>query len=237
MKIALSGSSGKMGQLITKVANELGHEIVSKVNRSTMAYDFGRTKPDICIDFSAPIATIKLCAAAAACKIPVLIGTTGLADEDFHKIEDFSKVIPILTSPNFSVGIHVLRKLVREATKILPKNFDIEIVEKHHTQKKDAPSGTALSILSDIKNIRKDSIETFGRCGKSEHVPGSIGVHALRGGDVVGEHDVYFFSQGERLEIAHRATNREIFARGALFVAEKFYKVNVPKLYSLEEVL
>jgi 4-hydroxy-tetrahydrodipicolinate reductase len=237
VKIALSGSSGKMGQLVTKVANELGYEIVSKINRSTIGYDFGKTKPDICIDFSAPPATIKLCAAAVTFKIPVLTGTTGLTNEDLHKMEDFAKIIPILTSPNFSVGIHVLRKLVGEATKKLPKNFDIEIVEKHHTQKKDAPSGTALSILSDIKNIRHDSVREFGRRGKSEHVPGSIGMHALRGGDVVGEHDVYFFGLGERLEIAHRATNREIFARGALFVAEKFYRVNVPKLYNLEEVL
>jgi 4-hydroxy-tetrahydrodipicolinate reductase len=226
-----------MGQLVTKVANELGHEIVSKINRSTVEYDFVGAKPDICIDFSAPIATVKLCAAAAAAKIPVLIGTTGLTNEDLHKMEDFSKIIPILISSNFSVGIHVLRKLVREATERLPKNFNIEIVEKHHTQKKDAPSGTALSILSDIKSIRKDSVEVFGRYGKSEHVPGSIGMHALRGGDVVGEHDVYFFGLGERLEIAHRATNREIFARGALFIAEKFYKISVPKLYDLEEIL
>jgi 4-hydroxy-tetrahydrodipicolinate reductase len=237
VKIALSGSSGKMGQLITKVADELGHEIIFKINGSTTEYDFTRTKPDICIDFSVPIATVKLCAAAAAFKIPVLIGTTGLAGEDLHKMEDFAKIIPILISPNFSVGVHVLRKLACEATKRLPKNFDIEIVEKHHTKKRDAPSGTALSILDDIKSIRHDSTGVFGRCGKSEYVSGSIGMHALRGGDVVGEHNVYFFGLGERLEIAHRATNREIFARGALFVAEKFYKVNVPKLYNLEEVL
>jgi 4-hydroxy-tetrahydrodipicolinate reductase len=237
VKIALSGSSGKMGQLITKVANELGHEIVSKINRSTVEYDFRKTKPDICMDFSVPIATIKLCTAAAASKVPVLIGTTGLTNEDLHKIGGFAKVIPILASPNFSVGIHVLRKLVGEATKMLPKDFDIEIVEKHHTHKKDAPSGTALSILSDIKNIRKDSTGVFGHYGKSAHVPGSIGMHALRGGDVIGEHDVYFFGLGERLEIAHRVTNREIFARGALFIAEKFYRVNVPKLYDLEEIL
>jgi 4-hydroxy-tetrahydrodipicolinate reductase len=237
VKIALNGSSGKMGQLITKVANELGHEIVAEINRSTTKYDFMGTKPDICVDFSVPTATVKLCAAAAAFKVPVLIGTTGLTDEDLHKMEDFAKVIPILISPNFSVGIHVLRKLVWEATKRLPNNFDIEIVEKHHTQKRDAPSGTALSILNDIKNIRHDSTGVFGRCGKSEYVSGNVGMHALRGGDVVGEHDVYFFGLGERLEIAHRATNREIFARGALFVAEKFYRVNVPKLYNLEEVL
>ncbi|MDR2603177.1 MAG: 4-hydroxy-tetrahydrodipicolinate reductase [Puniceicoccales bacterium] len=237
MKIALSGSSGKMGQLVIKVTNELGHEIVSKINRSTMEYDFVGTKPDICIDFSVPIATMKLCAVAAASKVPVLIGTTGLTDEDLHKIEDFAKIIPILISPNFSIGVHVLRKLVCEATEKLPKNFDIEIVEKHHTKKRDAPSGTALSIFNDIKNIRHDSVGVFGRCGKSEYVSGSVGVHALRGGDVVGEHDIYFFGLGERLEIAHRVTNREIFARGALFVAEKFYKINVPKLYNLEEVL
>jgi 4-hydroxy-tetrahydrodipicolinate reductase len=237
VKIALSGSSGKMGQLITKVVNELGHEIVAKINRSTAEYDFVGTKPDICIDFSVPIATVKLCAAAAASKVPILIGTTGLANEDMRKMEDYSKIIPILISPNFSVGVHVLRKLVREATERLPKNFDIEIVEKHHTKKRDAPSGTALSIFDDIKSIRQDSTGVFGRCGKLEYASGSVGMHALRGGDVVGEHDVYFFGPGERLEIAHRATNREIFARGALFVAEKFYKVNVPKLYSLEEVL
>ncbi|MDR1890960.1 MAG: 4-hydroxy-tetrahydrodipicolinate reductase [Puniceicoccales bacterium] len=237
MKIALCGSSGKMGRLIIKVADELGHEIVSKINRSVAEYDFISTKPDICMDFSAPAGTVKLCTIAAELKIPVLVGTTGLTDEDLHKIKNFAKSIPILISSNFSVGVHVLRKLVREAAKRLPDDFDVEIMEKHHAHKKDAPSGTALSILGDIKSIRKDSVGLFGRHGKSEYKSGNIGVHAVRGGDVVGEHDVYFFGQGERLEIAHRATNREIFARGALFVAEKFYKIDIPKLYNLEEIL
>jgi 4-hydroxy-tetrahydrodipicolinate reductase len=226
-----------MGQLIIKVANESGHEIVSRINRSTVYYDFVSTKPDVCIDFSAPAGTVKLCSIAAECKIPILVGTTGFTNEDLRTIEDFAKVIPILVSSNFSIGIHVLRKLVREAAQSLPKDFGIEIVEKHHTKKKDAPSGTALAILSDIKSIKNDSIELFGRHGQSEYRSGEIGIHAIRGGDVVGEHDVYFFGQGERLEIAHQATNREIFARGALFIAEKFYKINTPKLYNLEEVM
>jgi 4-hydroxy-tetrahydrodipicolinate reductase len=235
--MALCRSSGKIGWLTIKGANELGHEIVFKINRSVAGYDFISTKPDTYIDFSAPADTTKLCTIAAELKIPVLVGTTGLTDEDLHKTKKFAKSIPILISLNFSMGIHVLRKLIHEAVKRLPNDFDTEIMGKHEAHKIDISSGTALSILGDKKSIRKDGIELFGRQEKSEYQSGNIGVHAVRGGYVVGEHDVYFSGQGEHLEITHRVTNRDIFARGALFVAQKFSKINIPKLYNLEEIL
>jgi 4-hydroxy-tetrahydrodipicolinate reductase len=192
MKMALCGSSGKIGRLTIKRAMELGHEIVSKINRSVAGYDFISTKPDTCIDFSAPTGITKLCTIAAELKIPVLVGTTGLTDEDLHKTKKFAKSITILISSNFSMGIHILRKLIREAIKRLSNDFDIEIMGKHEAHKIDAPSGTALSILGDIKSIRKDGVELFECHEKSEYQSENIGVHAVRGEDVVEEHDIYF---------------------------------------------
>ncbi|MDR1595958.1 MAG: 4-hydroxy-tetrahydrodipicolinate reductase [Puniceicoccales bacterium] len=237
MKIALCGSSGKMGKIVAKTAVEASHAIVAEIGRSTDLENCISQMPDVFIDFSSPVGTIAVCQLAAGLKIPVLIGTTGLSDGDREKIVECARNIPILMASNFSIGVHVARKLVREAAERLPSYFDIEIVEKHHSKKKDAPSGTALSMLADVSECRKNVSATFGRHGKCERIPEEICVHAVRGGDTCGEHTVFFFGRGEVIEVTHRAGTREVFAMGAILAAEKFTIVKRPGLYELSDVI
>ncbi|MDR1413756.1 MAG: 4-hydroxy-tetrahydrodipicolinate reductase [Puniceicoccales bacterium] len=234
MKIALCGSSGKMGQLVIKAARELNHEIAAEITSETNWLDCIPAATDVCIDFSSPAGTVNLCTLAAKLKIPVVIGTTGLGSEDLLAIAECAKVIPILMSSNFSRGMSAMRRIVSKAAEILPGDFDVEIVEKHHSQKKYSPSGTAVSLLNDLQKIRKNTLVVFGRHGESERRSGEICVHSLRGGDTIGDHEVYFLGQGESIEIIHRVTNREIFARGAVLAAEWFRKTQKPGLYDLE---
>jgi 4-hydroxy-tetrahydrodipicolinate reductase len=170
-------------------------------------------------------------------KIPTLVGTTGLNGEDRVCIRECARSIPILLASNFSIGIHVIRRLLREAARALPDTFDVEIVEKHHRKKKDAPSGTALDMLADIGESGRNISATFGRHGRNERASGEVCIHSLRGGDVCGEHSVYFFGNGESIEIVHRAESREIFARGVLMAAEKFRGEKRPGLYGLSDVI
>jgi 4-hydroxy-tetrahydrodipicolinate reductase len=140
-------------------------------------------------------------------------------------------------SSNFSMGVHFLRKPVCEAANALPNRCYIEIVETHHSQKKDAPSGTAFSILGDMKVLKEKNFTLFVNHGKSEHNPGEINDDSIPGEDVVVENEIYFFGQGERLEITHKAPNREIFVRGVPFPAENCSQISKPKLYTLSEIL
>jgi 4-hydroxy-tetrahydrodipicolinate reductase len=210
---------------------------VSKIDNQSNKVEALTKEVDICIDFSSPAGTLGLCECAAKLNIPVVTGTTGFGDEDMEKMKNYSKVIPILMSANFSLGVHVLRKLVTLASTLFPDSFDIEIIEKHHSQKKDSPSGTALTILDDIKECRGNVIELFGRHGRCVHQSGEVCMHAVRGGDTTGEHNVCFFGQGECVSLTHQATNREVFARGAIFAAEKFHTTAIPKLYSLSDII
>ncbi|MDR1414131.1 MAG: 4-hydroxy-tetrahydrodipicolinate reductase [Puniceicoccales bacterium] len=237
MRIVLCGNSGKMGQLLIKVANELNHEIVAQINGASNLPDCMPETADVCIDFSVPAGTVSLCAAAAKLNIPVVIGTTGLSDGDLIAIAECAKVIPILISSNFSRGMHSLRRIVCKAAEILPDDFDIEIVEKHHSQKKYSPSGTAISILQDLQKIRKNSTALFGRHGVEVRQSNEICIHSLRGGDIIGDHEVCFLGHGESIEIIHRVTNREIFARGAVLAAELFFATQKPGLYDLQDYL
>ena len=238
MKIVICGSTGKMGTLVKKIAEEKNHEIVGEISGATRDFTdiLKSSKPDICIDFSAPAATIKLCESAEVEHIPLIIGTTGLSESDRNVIEKHSSHIPILLSSNFSIGIFLLKKLVKEAADILPKSFDIEIVEKHHTAKKDAPSGTALSIFDEIKKSRTDAMAVFGRHGSSLHEAGEVGIHAIRGGNIVGEHEVHFIGQDEEIKISHVAYDRKIFAAGAILAAERLLKIKTPGLYSMSDI-
>ena len=226
MKIVICGSTGKMGTLVKKIAGEKNHKVVGEISGATRDFTdvLKSSKPDICIDFSAPAATIKLCESAEVEHIPLDI------------IEKHSKRIPIIISSNFSIGIFLLKKLVKEAADILPKSFDIEIVEKHHTAKKDAPSGTALSIFDEIKKSRTDAMAVFGRHGSSLHEAGEVGIHAMRGGNIVGEHEVHFIGQDEEVKISHVAYDRKIFAVGAILAAERLLKIKTPGLYSMSDI-
>ncbi|MFN3598837.1 MAG: 4-hydroxy-tetrahydrodipicolinate reductase [Aquificaceae bacterium] len=192
---------------------------------------------DVVIEFSGnPMAAVSHAKLSALANKAVVIGTTGFTPEEIEEIKSYSNNAPILLSPNMSLGVNLLFKLVEIASKVLKgRGFDVEVLEIHHRFKKDAPSGTALK-LADILS-RELSIErkVYGREGISQRSE-EIGIMALRGGDVVGEHTVYFFGFGERVELTHRASSRDIFARGAI-EASRWIKGKEPGFYSMFDVL
>ena len=198
------------------------------------------TAADVLIDFSTPDATMKRLAEAVEKGVAVVIGTTGLSDAQKAEIESASKKIPVLLAPNMSVGVNLLFKLAAQVAAALGDEYDIEIVEAHHRFKKDAPSGTALRLAEEIasatgRDLAKDAVH--GREGKNaQRKPGEIGIHAVRAGDIVGDHTVIFSSLGERIELTHRAHTRDTFARGALRAAS-FLAGKAPGMYGMEDVL
>ncbi len=170
----------------------------------------------------------------------MVIGTTGLSDGFIGKLKTASKKIPIVQAPNMSIGVNLLFQLASLVGSSLNENYDVEIVEEHHKHKKDAPSGTALELARVIAKARKidfDSNVVYGRKGVTgERKKGSIGIHAVRGGDAVGNHQVSFMADGERIELIHKASSREAFASGAL-VAAKFVAKKKIGFYNMAQVL
>ncbi|MEN2997568.1 MAG: 4-hydroxy-tetrahydrodipicolinate reductase [Brevinematia bacterium] len=194
-------------------------------------------KADVIVDFSVPQATSNLIDVALKYKKKLVIGTTGLDKEIIEKLNLASKEIPIVQSPNFSVGVNLMFELVRKAVQVLGEEFDVEIVEIHHNKKKDSPSGTALKLVESIRSERGDYKVLYGREGiVGERPKKEIGVFAVRGGDVIGEHNVMFLGYGERFEIVHKASSRETFSRGALR-AVKFVYTKDKGLFSMRDVL
>jgi 4-hydroxy-tetrahydrodipicolinate reductase len=196
-------------------------------------------QPDVIIDFSAPESTLKWLDAARKRKIPIIVGTTGLTESQLAELADAAAVIPIVHAPNFSVGVNLLFRIVGEVAKALGEDYDIEITEAHHRFKKDAPSGTAMGLARSIcAATGKDLAETLvhGREGMSLRKPGEIGMHAIRVGDTVGEHSVYFGNLGETITISHSAHTRDTFARGALRAAA-WAVGKKPGLYTMQQVL
>lgn len=195
---------------------------------------------DVLIDFTAPEATLEhLKAIQGSGKISAVIGTTGFSDGQLAEIKTISQKIPIVLSPNMSVGVNLMFELVRAAARKI-SNYDIEITETHHNQKKDAPSGTAIALAKEIadelkRNFDKDVV--YGRKGNvGARPPKEIAIHAIRAGDVVGDHKVVFATGGERLEITHKASSRDAFATGALRAAI-WIKGKKPGFYSMKDVL
>lgn len=236
MKILVCGSNGRMGNLVVNAASAYDCEVVATINSGSDFDTEFRKDPDLCIDFSSPDGLLKLVEHAAEKKIKVISGTTGLKEEHWAVLKKYSGKIPILYSTNFSIGIYVLNKLVKVAADLLPDSFDIELIERHHSAKKDAPSGTAMSLLDIIQSTFQHKT-LFGRHGEAPRIKGEICVHSVRGGDIVGEHEVMFAGIGERLELVHRATDRGIFARGALYAANIFAKIDTPGIYALSDIL
>jgi len=186
------------------------------------------------IEFTTPDATV----AHLAYGKPHVIGTTGLTEEQRAKVEEAARNAPIVLAPNMSVGVNLLRDVVRGLSAKL-EGYDIEVVEMHHRNKKDAPSGTALLLADAAAEGRRqklDEVAVYGREGVSPRSEGEIGVHALRGGAVVGEHRLIFYSEGEEIEVIHRALSRRTFADGALRAA-KFAAGAAPGLYTMRDVL
>jgi len=239
-KILLSGSRGRMGQAIAKIAVDHGCEISFPVDLGDDPKEnIGQC--DVAIDFSLRDATLPLVKLCGEFKKPVVIGTTGHENSDRDQILQIAKEIPIVWAGNFSTGVNLLFFLTEQISKVLDieSGFDPEIIEMHHKLKKDAPSGTAERLLEIIKESRRLSQGdiSHGRSGMvGERRESEIGSHALRGGDVVGEHTVMFAGAGERIELTHRATDRVIFAAGALKAAS-WVQHQEPGLYSMQDVL
>ncbi len=200
----------------------------------------GFAAADVYIDFTTPVATRAAAAAARACGMAAVIGTTGLGADDEAALAALAAVAPIVVAANFSLGVNLLLGLARTAARVLGPDWDAEVVETHHRAKRDAPSGTALAIARAIAAGHGSSYEDVKRHTRDGDVGprprGEIGVATVRGGDVIGEHTAYFFGAAERIEISHRATARAIFAAGALRAAA-WVVGQPPGRYDMQDVL
>ncbi|MCS7143827.1 MAG: 4-hydroxy-tetrahydrodipicolinate reductase [Archaeoglobaceae archaeon] len=254
MKLAIAGSAGRMGKLVVKHAINEGLKISQAFDVVEIGKDAGeiagigkigvlienditKLNADILVDFTNPNACLKNARIASEKGVRLVIGTTGFSEEQRRELEQLCKKVPTVISPNFSIGVNAFFKIVEFASTLL-QEYDVEVFEIHHKMKKDAPSGTAIKTAEIIKDVlakRGKKIELkFCREGKRGE---EIGVFGIRGGDVVGEHTVLFFGEGERVEITHRATSRDSFAKGAIMAVKWISKVEKPGIYSMLDVL
>ena len=237
-RILINGSKGRMGQAVAAAAKDMNLTVGAAVDAGDdVAHALANC--DVVVDFSSHTATRSLLELAVAQKKPVVLGTTGHAPDEKKHLLALAAQVPCVWAGNFSVGVNTLFALTRRATAILGADYDTEVIEMHHRFKKDAPSGTAARLLEIILEERKLSREALrhGREGiTGERQPSEVGVHALRGGDVVGDHTVIFAALGERVELTHKASDRGIFARGALRAAQ--WVVTQPAgVYDMQDVL
>ena len=250
MKLAIAGADGRMGRTLieaTLADGELQLAVALEVAGSpALGTEIGKTKvtsdvgmvalADVLIDFTRPEGTLAHLKHARA----MVIGTTGFSDAQKRSIGDAAKRIPIVMAANFAVGVNALYKLAETAARILGDDYDVEIVEAHHRHKVDAPSGTALQLGEIVASVLKRNLKSdarHGREGDTGARPGKqIGFHAIRGGDIVGEHTVIFAGTGERVEVTVRSQSRMTYALGALRAA-KWLKGRAPGLYDMGDVL
>ena len=245
LRVIISGYSGSMGKVLTKCANEDSElEIICGASKDDLDVPFKtyhkmsevEELADVIIDFSHHSTIEDTLSYAIKTKTPIVIATTGFNDEELTKIKKASNIIPIFHSSNMSLGVNVLVKLVKEAAKSL-NGFDIEIIEKHHNKKLDAPSGTAVMIANGVKEVLPDSEYIYGRHGRSDkRSSNEIGIHAIRGGTIVGEHTTIFAGHDEVVEIKHSAQSKDIFAKGAI-AAAKFLVKQEAGYYNMNNML
>ena len=233
MRVMIVGK-GKMGTRLAASAAEKGHAIVAMADRFNREA-LGSLACDAVIDFSHPDNLAWVCDYVEQQCCIYLCGTTGLTQEQMERLKETARTCPVFYSANFSYGVAVLTKLVEWLTPLLETDFDIEVVEAHHNQKQDAPSGTAKMLLRRVDPGGAYAVLN-GREGRSGARGREIGVHAVRGGTVAGEHRLYFFGPMEELELRHRADSREIFALGALRAAA-FAKRAPNGLYDMDDVI
>ena len=254
VKVAVIGAAGRMGREVCRAALETdGVELAGgavEPGAPELGADLGELcgfggigiaaaedppeNAEVLVEFTTPEATV----AHLAYGKPAVIGTTGLNEEQRKEVERAAASVPIVLAPNMSVGVNLLRELVRELSAKL-SGYDVEVVEAHHRNKKDAPSGTALLLAraaAEGRGQRLEDVAVYGREGVAPREEGEIGIHALRGGAVVGEHRLIFYGLGEEVEVAHRALSRRTFADGALRAA-RFAASAQPGLYSVRDVL
>ncbi|MDR1928563.1 MAG: 4-hydroxy-tetrahydrodipicolinate reductase [Endomicrobium sp.] len=249
MKITVCGAAGRMGQtILTMSKKDTDIQIFGALDLTTKKKHYNHNsniisiknlqkflkKTDVIIDFSTPTSTLNNLKLANKYHIPVVIGTTGFDKVQIRKITEFSKNIPIVLSPNMSIGINILFKLIEIILEKNP-NYDVNIIELHHNKKKDSPSGTAImfsKIVTAIKNGRLYIENPDNKILKNE-----VGIFSLRSGDIVGDHSLYFVGDAERIELTHRVQSRDAFAIGAIKAAKWLVKQRVIGLYDMCDVL
>ncbi len=248
IKIILSGCNGKMGQVISRlVANDNTVKIVCGFDINTIQQndypvvdDFSKFdgKADVVIDFSHPASMDKIVEYCKSTGTSLVMATTGLASEQIDVLQNLSKYVAVFKTANLSLGVNLVVELVKKAAQILEGDFDMEILEKHHNQKVDAPSGTALMIADAMSEVLKDKPEyVYDRhCVRKKRSKNEIGIHAIRGGTIVGEHDVVFAGNDEIIEIKHTAMSKEVFAVGAIRAA-KFVAGKGAGMYSMQNMI
>lgn len=239
-RVCVLGSLGRMGRAVQDAAKSRSDLTVSAaIDRDgDMAASFAAS--DVYVDFTTPDATRDAARLARERKLAAVVGTTGLTPDAEAALAELAKVAPVVVAANFSLGVNLVLGLVRQAANVLGPEWDAEVVETHHHNKRDAPSGTALAIARSIAaghGVDYDQVKRHTRDGDVGPRPrGEIGVSTIRGGDVIGEHVAYFFGEAERVEIAHRATSRTIFAAGALRAAA-WAVGKPPGRYDMQHVL
>ncbi len=229
MNILLVGACGRMGRMVSEAASEHGDAVVCGVDLAPAPMPFPVVKDfsspiadaDVMIDFSSAEGLEERLAYAAAHGLPAVLAATGYSDADLETVKAYAERIPLFRTGNLSLGVNLLQLLVRRAASVLGENFDVEIVERHHNMKKDAPSGTALMLAESVRAGEREGRElVFGRHGNTgARDPREIGIHAVRGGTIVGEHEVMFAGEDEIVTLSHSARSRKVFAAGALRAA------------------
>ena len=246
MKVLISGIGGRMGSEIARLAREgfRGATLVAGYDVCPLSLPDCPTYtnwndvaecPDIIIDFSHHAGTAALLAFATARNIPVLIATTAHTEDELAAIRAASEQIPVFHAANMSLGVALLAELAKAAVRIYP-HADVEIVEKHHNRKLDAPSGTALHLANAIRSVRTDATLNCGRSGNAKRTPSEIGIHAVRMGNIVGEHEILIGTDTETITIKHEAHSRALFAEGAL-AAAAFLTDRDAGLYNMTDII
>lgn len=248
--ILLNGCNGKMGQaIVSLVAQRNDCRIIAGVDiQNKQLNDFPvfdkinnvpeNIHPSVIIDFTNPVALKPLADFAKEKKIPLVVATTGLSENDMEYLRNISEHTSVFYSANMSIGICLVKELVKRATAFLGEGFDIEIIEKHHNQKLDAPSGTALAIADCINSVDNNKYEYIydRHSRKAKRSPREIGFSSVRGGNIVGDHDIIFAGNNEIVEISHKALSRNIFADGAVRAA-LFLKDKKSGFYSMDNLI
>jgi 4-hydroxy-tetrahydrodipicolinate reductase len=239
-KVIINGSKGRMGQALLSCAARLPDiDVAGAIDQGD---DLAGViaKCDVVIEFSFHSATLGVAKLCAQHQKALVVGTTGHSESDKAEIGKLKAEIPMVIATNYSTGVNTLFWLTRKAAEILGPDFDLEVVEMHHRMKKDAPSGTATTLLETLADVRKLQLAEALRHGRKgitgERTNSEIGIHAIRGGDVVGDHTVIFAANGERVELTHKASSRDTFANGALRAAAWVVKQK-PGLYTMQDVL
>jgi len=239
-RVIITGSKGRMGQALIACAAQIPElQVTGQVDQGDdikSVIDSG----EVVVDFSFHNATAPIAELCAQKKKALVIGTTGHSEADRKRILAVAAQIPVVWASNFSTGVNALFWLTRKAAEVLGPAFDLEVIEMHHRTKKDAPSGTAATLAEILADVRQQQLSKVLRHGRSgitgERTSTEIGMHSLRGGDVVGDHTVVFAASGERVELTHKASSRDTFANGALRAAQWVAKQK-PGLYDMQHVL